>query len=78
MKAEVSIPRPISEAAEQLAPRLGMSLSEFYAAALATYVATHQKSTVTESLNRMYAAESSTVDPLFVRVQVASLGGEAW
>jgi hypothetical protein len=77
MKAEVAIPRPISEAAEQLAQTLGMSLSELYTAAVAAYVAAHRHSGVTETLDRVYAAESSAMDPVWVHVQLASVG-ETW
>jgi len=76
MKADIFIPSPIVEAAEQLAQRLGMSLSEFYTAALAAYVAACQRNDVTEALNRIYEAEPSAIDSLWVKIQVASLAGE--
>jgi hypothetical protein len=78
MKADISIPSPISEAAEQLAQRLGMSLSEFYTAALAAYIATCQRSDVTERLNRVYETESSAIDPVLVNIPLTSLGDETW
>lgn len=77
MKADISIPNPIYEAAEQLAQRLGMSLSELYTAALTAYVTAHQEG-VTEALNRVYETESSTIEPVLVRIQLASVGGETW
>ena len=77
MKADISIPSPISEAAEQLAQKLGMTLSEFYTAAIAAYIAVHQSSDVTEALNRVYETEPSTIDPVLVQVQLASVG-ETW
>ena len=77
MKADISIPNPIYEAAEQLAQRLGMSLSELYTAALTAYVTAHQEE-VTEALNRVYETESSTIEPVLVRIQLASVGGETW
>jgi len=75
MKTDITIPRPISDAAEQLAQKLGISLSEFYTAALASYLTTHQKK-VTEMLNRVYETEASTLEPTLVQLQVASLDGE--
>ncbi|MGA9351906.1 MAG: ChpI protein [Anaerolineae bacterium] len=77
MKAEIAIPRPISEAAEQLAQTLGMSLSELYTAAVAAYVTAHQRSEITETLNRVYATEPSAMDPAWVHIQLASVG-ETW
>jgi hypothetical protein len=77
MKADIFIPSPIFEAAEQLAQRLGMSLSEFYTAALAAYAPACQRDDVTEARNRIYETELSAIDSLWVKVQVASLAGEA-
>jgi predicted RecB family endonuclease len=77
MSTEVIIPQPISEAAEQLAETLGMSLSEIYAAAVAAYVASYRSDDVTESLDRVYAAESSALDPVWIHVQLVSVG-ETW
>jgi hypothetical protein len=77
MKADIFIPSPIFEAAEQQAQKLGMSLSEFYTAALTAYVAACQRNDVTEALNRVYETELSAIDSLLVKVQVASLAGEA-
>jgi hypothetical protein len=78
MKADISIPNPVYEAAEQLAQRLGVSLSEVYTAALTAYVTAHQRGAVTEILNQVYATEPSTLEPDLVNVQLASVGGEAW
>ncbi len=77
MRTDISIPNPIYEAAEQLAQRLGMSLSELYTVALAAYVTAHREE-VTEALNRVYEMESSTIEPVLIRVQLASIGGETW
>lgn len=78
MSTDISIPRPLSEAAEQLAQQLDISLSELYAAALQAYITTHQKSAVTAGLNRVYASEPATLEPLLITLQVASLGDETW
>jgi metal-responsive CopG/Arc/MetJ family transcriptional regulator len=78
MKTAISIPNPIFEAAEQLAKELGMSRSELYTKAVAAYVAAYSSDDVTEQLNRVYAEEVSTLDPVLVQIQVASLDGEDW
>jgi metal-responsive CopG/Arc/MetJ family transcriptional regulator len=78
MKTAISIPNPIFEAAEQLAQELGMSRSELYATALAAYLEAHQSEQVTEKLNRVYAKETSTIDPMVLRMQVTTLDGDEW
>jgi hypothetical protein len=78
MKTEISIPNPIYEAAERLAEELGMSLSEFYVAALSAYVAAHQNGDITKKLDEVYAKEDSALEPEVVAIQVASIGKEKW
>ncbi len=78
MRTDIAIPRPVSEAAEQLAQELDISLSELYTAALTAYVTTHQKHELTKRLNRVYETEASTLEPMLVKLQVASLGSETW
>jgi len=78
MKTDISIPNPVFRSAEKLAKKLGISLSELYTAALMTYVTEHEKEAVTEALDRVYASESSQMEPELVKMQVAVLGGEEW
>jgi len=63
MKTEISVPNPIYEAAQRLAKDLVMSLSEFYVAALAAYVATYQNGDITRRLDEVYAKEDSKLEP---------------
>ena len=78
MKTDISIPNPIFEAAEKLAQKLNMSMSELYAVALASYVATYESESVTAQLNEVYETEDSTLEPKLVALQVASIGDERW
>ena len=78
MKTEISVPNPIYEAAEQLAQELGMSLSEFYVAAVAAYLANYQNGDVTKRLDEVYAKEDSRLEPELVTIQIASVGKENW
>ena len=78
MKATISIPNPIYEAAEQLAQKLGVSLSDLYTIALTSYLAAYQADDVVEALNRVYETEPSVVEPGLVDLQVASIGGKNW
>ena len=77
MKSDISIPKVVFHAAENLAKKMGVSLSELYTAALNAYVAEHQKD-ITETLNQVYAEEPSTLEPELVKMQVISLEGEQW
>ncbi len=74
----ISVPDYISQTAEQYASRLGISSSEFYAAAVANYVRELQKDDVTHALNQVYSQESSAVDPVIMQMQIASLPNEDW
>jgi len=74
----ISIPDYISQTAEQYASRLGVSSSEFYAAAVANYVRELQKDDVTRALDQVYSQESSAVDPVIMQMQIASLPNEDW
>ncbi len=78
MKTDISIPNPIFRAAEDLAKKMGISLSELYLTALTTYVMEHQKENITDVLNRVLETEPSTVEPEMVKMLVLSIGGEEW
>lgn len=78
MKTAVSLPDPIFEAAEELARRTGMSRSQLYALAIEAYVRAHRDDQVTEALDRLYANESSELDPTMAAIQAASLPAEEW
>ena len=78
MAVEITIPKPMSEAAERVARKMGISLSELYTAALAAYVTAHQKSVITDLLDRIYSAEPSALESELVRLQAASIGQEVW
>lgn len=78
MKLDISIPNPVFHAAEDLAKKMGVSLSELYTAALNAYVAEHQKENITETLDQVYADEPSNLEPELVTMQVVSLEAEEW
>ena len=80
MKSDISIPNPVFHAAENLAKKMGVSLSELYTAALNAYVAEHLKGTITETLDQVYADEHepSTLEPELIKMQVVALDGEQW
>ncbi len=77
MRANITIPNSVARAAERLAARLGVSLSEVYIAALTSYVTTHQED-VTAILDQVYSTEISNLEPELVKIQLESLEGEQW
>lgn len=78
MKSDISIPNPVFHAAQNLAKKMGVSLSELYTAALNAYVSEHDKENITESLDQIYANEPSALESELVQMQVVSLNGEQW
>jgi len=78
MKTAVSIPDPVFDAAEKVAGRLGLSRSELYARAVAEFVRRHREDEVTRALDKVYAQDSSRLDPILERIQFASLPYEEW
>ncbi|RIK37979.1 MAG: hypothetical protein DCC55_22545 [Chloroflexi bacterium] len=78
MKTAISIPNPLFETAEQLAKHLGISRSELYTRALATYIQTYEKALVTQRLDEIYAEEECMADPVLSRLQWMSLPEESW
>ncbi len=78
MKTDITIPNPVFRAAEKMAKRLGISLGDLYTAALTAYIFEHQPGDVTESLDRVYAGESSTLEPELVKMQITALEMGQW
>jgi len=78
MKTAISIPDPIFQAAEGLAQRLGVSRSQLYARAVAEYTESHKNQKVTETLNKIYDAESSNLDAEMNTMQFKSIPKEEW
>jgi hypothetical protein len=74
----LSLPGYVSQTAEQYARRLGVSPDEFYSAAVAAYVRELQKDDITRALDQVYSQESSTIDPVLMQMQLASLPSEDW
>jgi len=78
MKIAISVPDQVFGAGEHLAKQLGVSRSQLYSDALAAYLSHRGMDAVTARLNEVYAAQPSSVDPSFGRVQPQILANEAW
>jgi metal-responsive CopG/Arc/MetJ family transcriptional regulator len=78
MKTAISLPDPLFEAADQLAKRLHVSRSELYATAIGEYLRLHRDQGITETLDRIYKDEDSSLDPVWVALQAAVLPKDDW
>jgi metal-responsive CopG/Arc/MetJ family transcriptional regulator len=78
MKTAISLPDPLFEAADQLAKRLHVSRSELYATAIGEYLRLHRDQGITETLDRIYKDEDSSLDPVLVALQAAVLPKDDW
>lgn len=94
MKTEVSVPDSISVAAQELAARLGVSLSELFTKAVSDLLARHQIQNqalppdyewqhlsgeqITARLNEVYEREPSELDPVIKQLQAMAIGVEEW
>ena len=78
MTTEITIPDDVYRKAEKAAARMGLSRNEFFAKAVAEYVARHRHSAVTERLDAVYRDEPARVDPVLAAMQWASLPAGSW
>ena len=80
MKTAISIADSLFEAVERLAKRLGISRSELFQRAVATFLREHRVDGVTEALNEVYGSgnEQGRLDPILEQFQAASLSKEEW
>src|SRR6185369_14642826 len=74
MKTAISLPDPLFEAGERAAVRLGLSRSELYAKALASFLKEHEGEAVTLAINRALGGARPRLDPVLAGAQAASLG----
>ena len=77
-KTAISVPNSIFEEAERLAKRQGISRSELYAKAVATYLNKNRQENITEALNAIYDEEAAVLDTVFQHIQNTSLFKGEW
>lgn len=78
MKTAVSIPDKLFHTAEDFARRRKMTRSTLFRAAVEDYIQNHRQDNVTERLNKIYANQPSSLDPVLAELQHLSLGQEEW
>lgn len=71
METTLLLPDALSEAADQLAKRLGISMSELYAAAIEEYVQARQGEGITEAPNRVYEDAPSSLESRIRAIQAS-------
>ena len=77
MKTAISIPDPVFQAGEA-SQQLGLSRSELYTRAMHAFIAAHNKQHITTALNQVYNERPSSLDPVVIQLQTASLSREDW
>lgn len=78
MKTAISIPDEVFDAAEELSKRLKISRSKLYSTAISVYVHTHRNKAITDALNKIYAKEGSSIDPIVDAMQRNSIPKGKW
>ena len=77
IKDYVSVSPPVFKAAGSMAKKLGMSLTDFYTLALTSYMNKFNEN-ITNTLDRIYEKDSSSIEPALANAQSISLGKESW
>jgi metal-responsive CopG/Arc/MetJ family transcriptional regulator len=72
MKTAISLPDDLYTRAERVAEQLNMNRSQLYATALHDYLETHDPASITAVFNKIYAAESSELDPALMQMALLS------
>ena len=80
MKTAIFIPDALFESAEGLAKRLGISRSQLYQRAVASFLQQNDQQGVTEALDAIYGTEPemSRLDQALERLQGASIMKDTW
>lgn len=79
IKTAIPIPEELFRAAECAATRLGLSRSELYQRAVASFLERQRDTLATDALSQVSRAEQrGELDPLLERMQRASLRRGAW
>ena len=78
MKTAISIPDQLFKSAEDFARRCKITRSALFSAAVEEYIQHHRRENVTKHLNEVYAAQSSSLDPVLKEMQITSVMREKW
>jgi hypothetical protein len=72
----ILLPEPVKAEAITLAQQLGISLSDLYTDAIASYLRKHNRQSIFTQLNQVYPEQPSELDPLMAELSVQVLAVE--
>ncbi|MFQ5433999.1 MAG: hypothetical protein ACE5FD_03900 [Anaerolineae bacterium] len=78
MKTAISLPDSIFERAERFAQLFGLNRSQLFTRALQEYLDKYDPVNITASFDKIYAVESSELDPVLAQMQTLSLADDEW
>jgi metal-responsive CopG/Arc/MetJ family transcriptional regulator len=78
MKTAISIPNELFKTADIFARRKKLSRSAVFTIAVTEFLSHHREEDVTEQLNKVYAKQESSLDPILHGMQTASISKEEW
>ena len=78
MKTAISITDKLFQSAEDFARRHKINRSALFSTAVEKYIQDHRQDNVTEQLNKVYADQTSSLDPVLAGLQDLSLVREKW
>ena len=79
METSITLPNPLYEETEKLARSLGVSRDELYAQALKMLIEEKAGAEITVRLDQVLrTAEDQGLDPVLMKLQLASLPKEEW
>lgn len=78
MKTAISMPDDVFRTAENYARERNMSRSALITRAVKEFLEHHRREGVTERLDRVYAMEDPSLDPVLREMQFASLPQKRW
>lgn len=78
MKTAISVPDALFRKADAAARRLKVSRSQLFATAVAEFLERESSEAITERLNKVYAEQSSRLDPALYRAHLKSIDKESW
>lgn len=78
MKTAVSISDSLYVRGEKFAKKKKLSRSRLYSEALEDYLDRHEKSKITEQINRVCEKVDTSIDPVLFRMALLSLPKDEW
>jgi metal-responsive CopG/Arc/MetJ family transcriptional regulator len=78
MEFTISMPDSVFHEGDELSKRLGISRNELFCKAIENYIEVRKRDIVRESLDEIYARETSGLDGTLAQIQWASLPKEDW